>query len=347
MKKKGFIITLVCTMLITAAAGIIVSAVLRKDGAKNLPSLMGGTSSSVSAPTVSGESASSADSVLTQTSSAASASTGSGAAENVESRDGSDVLAAESRDGSDASITESRDGSDVSGEESRNGSDVSGTESTEESGLSKETKRYDPTLLLADGRPAYEYTTAPEGSVIEYADFSTEDFVNVVAAVYQMAHDNNFQYGNSDTLPPCEDGLISCDRLIARALWDLGITDQPQGGVKMHMDGMDEVYWFTRHGFITVNDPSLLQRGDILYMQLYDENGQPQEVWDNFVLSAYDPETQMCEKYDCGHFTPTGEDRISSEQPFRTVLAEYGDARRFVCGFRLRERPEEEPAPVG
>ena len=145
-----------------------------------------------------------------------------------------DVSGSEDASGSeDVSGSEDASGAeDVSGAESVSGpEDASGAENPEDSGLSTETKRYDPELLLADGRRAYDYTTAPEGSVFEYADFSAEDLVDAVAGVYQMAHDNNFQYGNSVTLPPCEDGFISCERLIARALWDLGITDQPNGGV--------------------------------------------------------------------------------------------------------------------
>ena len=205
--------------------------------------------------------------------------------------------------------------------------------------LSVATARYDPDLLLPDGRRAYDYTMPPEDSIIDYCDFTIEDFVQEVAGVYQWAHNNHFQYGNSVTLPPCEDGLIACDRLISRSLWNLGVTDQPQGGVQVYMKGMDEEYWFTRHGFIKINDTSLLQRGDIVFQQLY-ENGQPITIWHNFVLTAYDPATEMCEKYDCGHFTPEGLDRISQEQPFHVPLADYGDARRFVCGFRLRQKPE-------
>ena len=339
MKKKGFIMTLVCTMLLTAAAGMMVSVLMTRNGPGKPPGLAGDPNKESAVSEVSAQVKDS----------------GFSSAESTVTESGKETADTESRKGTKTSGRSSAEGTEspdtsVSASAAEGASaaeDASGTESSEGSGLSTAIKRYDPELLLPDGRRAYEYTTPPEGSVIDYADFSAEELVGAVAAVYRMAHDRNFQYGNSVSIPPCEDGFISCERLIARALWDLGITDQPRGGVQMYMEGTDEEGWFTRHGFVKVNDPSLLQRGDILYLQVYDENGQPKEVWDNFVLTAFDPETQMCEKYDCGHFTPEGVDRISAEQPFYAPLAEYGEARRFVCAFRLRERPVEETAAVG
>lgn len=357
MKNKGFIIALVCTMLITAAAGIIVSGMLTKDGSKNLPSMMEGNNNSssvsdTSSKTETGSSMSAQTSEVTestespQNSAATENSAGTDISAATENSDGTDISAgtesSESTDISAAENSESAENLENAESNTANPEEAESTEASEASGLSTATTPYDPELLLADGSRAYDYTTPPEGSPIDYVDFSTDDFVNTVAAVYQWAHDNHFQYGNSGTLPPCEDGFISCDRLISRSLWDLGITDQPQGGVQVYMDGMDEEYWFTHHGFIKINDPSLLQRGDIVFQRLYDEAGNPTNDWHNFVLVAYDPETQMCEKYDCGHFTPEGNDRISSEQPFHVPLADFGDARRFVCGFRLRERPAEQ-----
>lgn len=173
-------------------------------------------------------------------------------------------------------------------------------------------------------------------TVFEYADFTTEEFLAEVAAVYQTAHDNGYIYGDSKTMPPCEDGIISCDRLIARALWNLGMTDQPENGMNVGK----EVAYLTTHGFALVTDQSQLRPGDIV-MQDNGVGGIPNWRWHTFVLVSYDPETTMCEKYDCGHFTPEGKDRISSEQPFVCPLADYGIQRRFVCGFHLRQKSED------
>jgi len=173
-------------------------------------------------------------------------------------------------------------------------------------------------------------------TVIEYADFTAEEFLAEVAAVYQTAHDNGYTYGDSQTMPPCEDGFISCDRLIARALWNLGMTDQPAKGMNVG----NEALYLTTHGFELVTDQSQLSPGDIV-MQDNGVSGIPNWRWHTFVLVSYDPETTMCEKYDCGHFTPEGKDRISSEQPFVCPLADYGSQRRFVCGFHLKQKPAE------
>lgn len=172
--------------------------------------------------------------------------------------------------------------------------------------------------------------------VLEYADFTTEEFLAEIAAVYQIAHDNGYIYGDSKTMPPCEDGIISCDRLIARALWNLGMTDQPENGMNVG----NEVAYLTTHGFALVMDQSQLKPGDIV-MQDNGVGGIPNWRWHTFVLVSYDSETTMCEKYDCGHFTPEGKDRISSVQPFVCPLADYGIQRRFVCGFHLRQKPED------
>jgi hypothetical protein len=97
-------------------------------------------------------------------------------------------------------------------------------------------------------------------TVIEYADFTAEEFLAEVAAVYQTAHDNGYTYGDSQTMPPCEDGFISCDRLIARALWNLGMTDQPAKGMNVG----NEALYLTTHGFELVTDQSQLSPGDIV-----------------------------------------------------------------------------------
>ncbi len=157
--------------------------------------------------------------------------------------------------------------------------------------------------------------------------FTKMEFLRQVAATYQMAHDGGYVYGDSHGTPPCSDGYMSCDRLIARTLWDLGCTDQPAGGFVVER----EEEYLTGWGFERIDDQSELRGGDIVIQS--DESGR---VIHSFVLVFYDPITTECIKYDCGHFTPEGADRISSEQPFYTVLADFPE-RQFYCGFRIPE----------
>ena len=231
---------------------------------------------------------------------------------------------------------ESRTGQSGAGESpaETSGTDHSGSQGASGGAASGEYE-VDGVLYMADGRPVYEYLEPPVDSVIDYCPFGVEEFIASVASVYRMAHDNGFEYGNSGTLPPCEDGFIACDRLIARALWDLGYTDQPQGGMQIVSGDLTEEQYLVTHGFIKINDPSKLMRGDIV-LQDDGKDGAPKYTWHTFVLVEYDPVTQMCSKYDCGHFTPEGVDRVSSEQPFTCPLADFGDQRRFVCAFRIR-----------
>ena len=210
--------------------------------------------------------------------------------------------------------------------ESPEGSDESeaGKEESEESSASEETEE-----SSSSEESSSEQTAEDEDPLVE-------EFIAEVASVYQMAHDGNFTYGNSEVDPPCDDSLISCDRLVARALWNLGYRDQKTGGMTVY----EEEEYLTSHGFIRIDDQADLRRGDIV-MQ---DNGQGGEVnwhWHTFVLVSYDPETTACQKYDCGHYTPEGEERIQCDQPFDTVLADFGDERNFYCGFR---RVEDWPA---
>ena len=89
--------------------------------------------------------------------------------------------------------------------------------------------------------------------------FTTEEFISAVKNVYEMAHNGKFKYGHSTTLPPCEDSYISCDRLVARALWNLGFEDQPPCGMTI---GTEDTY-LTSHGFTNIiENNKYIQKGD-------------------------------------------------------------------------------------
>ena len=85
-----------------------------------------------------------------------------------------------------------------------------------------------------------------------------------VTGVYEVAHARHWQYGNSETLPPCADGIISCDRgAVSRPLWILGYHDQQQGGENVgSLDG-----WLVRHGFNRSYDPNDVRKNSIVLMR--------------------------------------------------------------------------------
>ena len=162
-------------------------------------------------------------------------------------------------------------------------------------------------------------------------------FIAAVRQVYLMAKRGNFRYGDSYKMPPCSDGAISCDRLIARACWDLGWHDQPIVGSTCGITVFNMEKYLTSWGWKKITSKSKLQRGDVV---LFKERGtsQPTTYWHTFVLTAYNPETDICSKYDEG-----AKWRIDSIQPFVDVplnqwtvddRANGQIPRVFYCGFR-------------
>lgn len=168
-------------------------------------------------------------------------------------------------------------------------------------------------------------------SEIEFSDASpnAQVFLKSVKQVYEMAYNGDYVYGNSKSVPPCADGIISGDRMISRALWDMGYTDQPTGGET------DLSTYLPAHGFDVITDKSQLRAGDIVQITAYDRPDH--QIWTySFVLVSYDPVTEQCEKYDLTEYTIDGQSRIKCKQPFHALLEENGDKRVFKQAFRIR-----------
>lgn len=131
----------------------------------------------------------------------------------------------------------------------------------------------------------------PEDAIVPYFS-SYEDFVgrflDSVQKVYEMAN-KNWTYGDSNVLPPCDDGYISCDRLVSRALWEIGFTDQAKGGFVVTSGEPGD--YLPAHNFEWVPNQYDIRPGDIIKIR-----GDTGHV---FVIKEYDPDTQMCLKYDC------------------------------------------------
>lgn len=155
--------------------------------------------------------------------------------------------------------------------------------------------------------------------------FTGDQLKNQVALEYQKAHNGGYRYGNSTSIPPCADHVISCDRLIAVALWDLGMVGQPRGGIVVgNMDA-----WLVAHGFEKNRSAAAVKANDIVLMG---KNGQTvaTAAWHAFFVTRYDPATGRCDKYDMG-----SQLRIQQAQPFRNVpLSEWGD-KYFYASYRV------------
>lgn len=156
-------------------------------------------------------------------------------------------------------------------------------------------------------------------------NFTATRFLQEVKSVYKWAHDGKFIYSDSQTLPPCNDRRISCDRIVSRALWNLGFTDQRKGG---EVVGTMPTY-LVNHGFVKITNKANLQPGDIVIVDDGGKSKAPQWTWHVFVINTYNAKTGACTKYDMG-----SQQRIQSAQPFSTTLLEWGASKRFWAAFR-------------
>ena len=164
------------------------------------------------------------------------------------------------------------------------------------------------------------------GAKMIYPKFTAEQIVTGSGKTYKMAHNGGLVYADSMSLPPCADKRISCDRLEARTLWDLGMTAQRKGG---------EVCgtfpdWFEYYGFQKITDKAKLKGGDMVFVDNGGLSPKPDSTWHMFTLVDYNPKTGMCHKYDMGSNA-----RIRGNQPFYTQLEEWGTKKRFKFAYRV------------
>lgn len=161
-------------------------------------------------------------------------------------------------------------------------------------------------------------------------DFTAERLTQEIEAVYKMAHNGGYVYSDSTVLPPCADHKISCDRLEARALWNLGMTDQRKGGEVCSTFPA----WFEKHGFEKITDKKRLKCGDMVFVDDERHNNTPDWKWHMFTIKDYNPKSGMCHKFDCGSNA-----RIRANQPFYVQLEEWGGAKRFRFAYRTPYLP--------
>ena len=142
-------------------------------------------------------------------------------------------------------------------------------------------------------------------------------FLDALQAVVDTGREENWTYGDSESVYPCADKLCSCDRSIFRALYDLGFKDQRDGGeVCGTLDA-----WLQGHGWKKVTD-----KAKIVVAVRYTNHNYIDHV---FTVVSYDPKTGICTKYDTG-----STQQIRSKQPFRSVpLLSWGPSRIFVAAY--------------
>lgn len=152
-------------------------------------------------------------------------------------------------------------------------------------------------------------------------------FLNAVKAVCDLARKEGWKYGDSRTSVPCLDKIISCDRMVARALYNLGFKDQRIGG---------EVCttlptYLVAHGWKATTSMANIKPGAIVAVR----NKNTSSIDHVFVVTEYNAKTGYCSKYDCG-----SKSRIDSTQPFKNVkLMEWAN-KVFVAAWNVPDKFE-------
>ena len=136
---------------------------------------------------------------------------------------------------------------------------------------------------------------------------TVDEFLASCHTTMETARLNGYKYGCSVAANPTTDGLISCDRLVAKALYDLGYTDQPIGGITC--GNMDS--YLAAHGFVRSTSWADVKRGSIMLVK---HTGKTYISHAFVFASDFNLETMRGDRYDAG-----SDNYIQSPQPIRDV----------------------------
>lgn len=151
-------------------------------------------------------------------------------------------------------------------------------------------------------------------------NFATRFLSTLDNVINVTAKQEHWIYDDSHSLPPCADHKCSCDRSPSRALYDMGYTDQREGGETCGT--LPD--WLPAHGWTKITDRKKIKPGAIVAVRKKEHN----YIDHVFVVKKYYPNTDRCDKYDTG-----STERIQAKQPYMNVpLVEWSD-RVFVCAW--------------
>lgn len=145
-------------------------------------------------------------------------------------------------------------------------------------------------------------------------------FIETAKAVGKQAKAEGWKYNDSHSLPPCADKKISCDRIVARTLWNLGYIDQVKGGYTIN-NGLPD--YLERNGFKKVTKKADVKPGAVVAVG----NSDIEHV---FIVESYNPKTDLCRKYDAG-----SDDRIKKACYFANVKLVEWSNRKFLAAWNV------------
>ena len=162
---------------------------------------------------------------------------------------------------------------------------------------------------------------------------SAEEFLNAAQEVTTYVKQNDFHYGDAHHMPPMANGAtnsdgskyISCDRLVAWALYKIGFKDQPQNGLVV-----SQIYdYCTNKGWKKITNSSEVQAGDIVLT-----GSSETDLVHTFICAGQN------KRYDCG-----SDERIRLEGQYSGYTSQPFDepiSSNFVCAFRITGEVEPE-----
>ena len=165
-------------------------------------------------------------------------------------------------------------------------------------------------------------------TVRKASEITVNSFLNACKKVMDTARAGKYAYGNSTTTPPTADKKISCDRLIAKALYDLGFKDQRKGGETC---GTLDTY-LQKHGFVRSTKAKDIKKGSIVLVQATDKDYTSHA----FVCVSYDAKNWKTDRYDAGSQT-----RINTQQPIKGLDWAYKKNQLIIYNI-----PEATPTPT-
>ena len=193
-------------------------------------------------------------------------------------------------------------------------SQLKGKVSTASDGLhyQNSTSRTIYSLIMNSIRTGSSSSAASGGSssASTAGKITVSDFLKACQNVTETARRGHYRWGNSTAQNPTTDHLISCDRLVAKALYDLGMTDQRKGGETC---GSFDT-WLSQHGFIRSTSLSAVRTGSILLVK------HKGKSYTSHMYVAASPLVQDSkgrwhgDRYDCGQNA-----YINRIQPIRNV----------------------------
>ena len=180
----------------------------------------------------------------------------------------------------------------------------------------------------AENKTEEKKTEPAKKTTKKASDITVTQFCDALKKVMDKARTSGWHYGDSHATPPCSDKTISCDRLIARALYDLGFTDQRTGGETCGT--LDA--WLKAHGFVRSTKASAIKKGSILLVK---HSGKTY-ISHAFVVVKYNASTWVTDRYDAG-----SDQRIRTAQPLKNEP--WGYTREvIVYNIPAKEEKKEE-----